>query len=423
MIAIPEHAPPAYHILAKPTGAACNLDCTYCFFLSKEMLYPDSRFRMTDKVLETYIQELLESHRVPEVTVAWQGGEPTLMGLDFYRRSINLVEKHKKPGQTILYTIQTNGTLLDDEWAAFFKQHNVLIGLSVDGPRQIHNTYRRDRGGKGTFERVIRGWEYLKAHQVDVNILCSVHAANGERALEVYRFFRDELGAQFLQFIPIVERATAETLPLANRGWGEAGAGKRTLYTQDGHMVTHRSVKPKQFGGFLIEIFEEWARRDVGSVYVQIFDASLGNWIGKPGGVCVYQETCGTALALEHTGDLYSCDHFVEPRYLLGNIQETHMVELVASEQQHKFGLDKRDTLPRFCRECEVRFACHGGCPRNRFLTTEDREPGLNYLCAGYKLFFKHIALQPLMLPDCKVCILDGQLGQHWIFSPGKGFI
>ena len=391
MIAIPKHAPPAYHILAKPTGAACNLDCTYCFFLSKEMLYPGSRFRMADDVLETYIQQLLESHRVPEVTVAWQGGEPALMGLDFYRRSIDLVEKHKTPDQSILYTIQTNGTLLDDEWAAFFKQHNFLVGLSVDGPREIHDTYRRDRGGKGTFERVMRGWETLKAHQVDVNILCSVHAANGDRPLEVYRFFRDELGAQFLQFIPIIERATAETLPLANRGWGQTGPGERSLYTQDGQMVTHRSIKPKQFGGFLIEIFEEWARRDVGSVYVQIFDVSLGNWSGQPGGVCVYQEICGTALALEHNGDLYSCDHFVEPGYLLGNVQETHMVELVASEQQRKFGLDKRDTLPRFCRECEVRFACHGGCPRNRFLTTEDGEPGLNYLCAGYKLFFKHI--------------------------------
>nr|NIV28042.1 SPASM domain-containing protein [Anaerolineae bacterium] len=238
-----------------------------------------------------------------------------------------------------------------------------------------------------------------------VNILCTVHAANGDRPLEVYRFFRDELGAQFIQFIPIIERATAETLPIANRGWGEDDTEKRALYVQDGHMVTHRSIKPKQFGNFLSEIFDEWVRRDVGQVYVQIFDVSLGNWYGEPGGVCVYQETCGTALALEHNGDLYSCDHFVEPDYLLGNIQETHMIELVASAQQRTFGLDKRDTLPRYCRECEVRFACHGGCPRNRFLKTPDGEPGLNYLCAGYKLFFKHI--------DEPMRIMSGLLRQN----------
>ena len=405
MVIIPKHAPPAYHILTKPTGATCNLDCTYCFFLSKEMLYPGSRFRMADELLETYIKQLLETHRVPEITVAWQGGEPTLMGLDFYRRSIEYVEKHRQPGQTISYTMQTNGTLLDDEWCAFFKKHNFLIGLSVDGPREIHNAYRRDKGGQGSYDRVMRGWEYLKGHQVEFNILCTVHAANGDHPLEVYRFFRDELGAQFIQFIPIIERATAETLPLANKGWGEANSGERALYMQDGHMVTHRSIKPKQFGNFLIEIFEEWGRRDVGTVYVQIFDVSLGNWFGEPGGVCVYQETCGSALALEHNGDLYSCDHFVEPDYLLGNIQDTHMIELVSSEQQHKFGLDKRDTLPRYCRECEVRFACHGGCPRNRFLKTPHGELGLNYLCAGYKLFFKHI--------DEPMRIMSGLLRQN----------
>ena len=391
MITIPESAPPAYHVLAKPTGATCNLDCTYCFFLSKEMLYPSSRFRMADELLETYIKQLLESHRVPEVAISWQGGEPTLMGVDFYRRSIEYVEKHKRPDQIVSYTMQTNGTLLDDEWCAFFKEHNFLIGLSVDGPREIHNTYRRDKGGRGSFDRVMRGYEYLRAHGVDTNILCTVHAANGDHPLEVYRFFRDELGAHFIQFIPIVERATAETLPPANKGWGQDGVRERALYTQEGHMVTHRSIKPKQYGNYLIEIFEEWARRDVGSVYVQLFDVSLANWVGAPAGICVYQETCGQALALEHNGDLYSCDHFVEPNYLLGNIQDTHMVELVASERQRKFGQDKRDTLPGYCLQCEVRFACHGGCPRNRFLKTPQGEPGLNYLCAGYKLFYHHV--------------------------------
>jgi uncharacterized protein len=388
---LPENAPPAYHLLAKPTGAVCNLDCKYCFFLSKEMLYPGSRFRMADDLLQAYLRQLLESHRVPEVTVSWQGGEPTLMGLDFFKRSVELAEQYKKPNQIITYTMQTNGTRLDDAWAAFFKEHNFLIGLSMDGPRELHNAYRVNKGGQGSFDQVMRGREFLQKHQVEFNILCTVHAANADHPLEVYRFFRDDLGAQFVQFIPIVERTTPEMLPLANKGWGKTETGQRPLYIQDGHMVTHRSVKPKQYGNFLITIFEEWVRRDVARVFVQIFDASLAHWVGEPPGLCIFQETCGLALALEHNGDLYSCDHFVEPDYLLGNIQDTPMIELVASDQQRRFGLDKRDTLPRFCRECEVRFVCNGGCPRNRFLKTEDGEPGLNYLCAGYKLFFNHI--------------------------------
>jgi uncharacterized protein len=397
MVTIPENAPPAYHVLAKPTGAVCNLDCKYCFFLSKEMLYPGSRFRMADELLQAYIKQLVESHRVPEVMVAWQGGEPTLMGLDFFKRSVELAELYKKPNQIITYTMQTNGTRLDDEWCAFFKEHNFLIGLSVDGPRELHNAYRVNKGGQGSFDQVMRGWEFLQKHQVEFNILCTVHAANADHPLDVYRFFRDDLGAQFVQFIPIVERATPEMLPLANKGWGEVETGKRPLYIQDGHMVTHRSVKPKQYGNFLITIFEEWVRRDVAQVFVQIFDVSLAGWVGEPPGLCIFQQTCGLALALEHNGDLYSCDHFVESDYLLGNIQDTHMIELVASDQQRKFGRDKRDTLPRFCRECEVRFICNGGCPRNRFLKTDDGEPGLNYLCAGYKLFFKHVD-QPMRI-------------------------
>jgi uncharacterized protein len=389
--------PAAFHLLAKPTGAVCNLDCKYCFFLSKELLYPDSQFRMTDQVLEAYIQQLLEAHRVPEVTVAWQGGEPTLMGVDFFRRSVQLVEEHKQPGQRVQYTMQTNGTRLDDEFCAFLKEHNFLIGLSVDGPRDMHNAYRVNKGGQGSFDQVMRGWECLKKHEVDFNILCTVHAANADHPLEVYRFFRDELGAQFVQFIPIIERVTPDTMPLADQGWSDRPGGERPLYTQDGYMVTHRSVKPKQYGAFLIGVFEEWVRRDVGSVFVQMFDTALANWVGEPGGVCIFQETCGLALALEHTGDLYSCDHFVEADYLLGNILETPMVEMVASEQQRRFGLDKRDTLPQYCRECDVRFACHGECPRNRFMKTPDGEEGLNYLCAGLKLFFHHVD-QPMQI-------------------------
>jgi uncharacterized protein len=397
MVNIPNNAPLGFHLLAKPTGAICNLDCRYCFFLSKEELYPGSRFRMSDELLETYIRQLIESHRTPEVVIAWQGGEPTLMGLDFFKRSVEYVEKHRKPGQAVTYSMQTNGTRLDDDWCTFFKENNFLIGLSVDGPEEVHNTYRLNKGGEGTFKQVMRGWEALKKREVDFNILCTVHAANADRPVEIYRFFRDELGARFIQFIPIIERATPETLPLANKGWGQTVSGKRPLYTQDGYMVTHRSVKPKQYGSFLIGVFEEWVRRDVGSVFVQIFDVSLANWYGEPAGVCIFQQTCGLALALEHTGDLYSCDHFVEPDYLLGNIQETHLIELVASDRQRQFGLDKQDKLPRYCRECEVRFACHGECPRNRFIKTPDGEPGLNYLCAGYKLFFHHID-QPMRI-------------------------
>ena len=385
------NAPPAYHVLAKPTGAICNLDCKYCFFLSKEMLYPGSRFRMADELLETYIQQLIESHQTPEVAVAWQGGEPTLMGLDFFKLSIEYAEKYRKPDQTISYSIQTNGTRLDDEWCAFFKQHNFLVGLSVDGPREQHDAYRVDKGGKGSFERVMHGWECLTKHAVDFNILCTVHAANAGHPLDVYHFFRDELKTEFIQFIPIIERVTEQTKPLANAGWGERSSEERPLYLSEGTMVTERSVTAEQYGMFLNRIFDEWVRRDVGKVYVQIFDVSLGSWVGAPPSLCIFSPTCGNALALEHNGDLYSCDHFVEPDYLLGNIQESSMIELVASDQQRKFGQDKLDTLPRYCLECEVRFACHGGCPKNRFIETPDGEAGLNYLCAGYKAFFNHI--------------------------------
>ncbi|MGD2047980.1 MAG: anaerobic sulfatase maturase, partial [Chloroflexota bacterium] len=390
MLTMPQNAPPAYHLLVKPTGAICNLDCKYCFFLSKEMLYPGSRFRMADELLETYIKQLLESHQVPEVIIAWQGGEPTLMGLDFFKRSAELAEKYKRPGQRISHTMQTNGTKLDDDWCAFFKAHNFLIGLSVDGPKEIHDTYRVNKGGAGSFDQVMRGWEYLRQHGVEYNILCTVHAANADYPLELYRFFRDELETQFVQFIPIVERATTNLLPLANQGWSERPGGERPLYLQEGDLVTERSVQAEQYGRFLIEIFEEWVRHDVGRVYVQLFDVTLGSWVGQHN-LCIFSPTCGNALALEHNGDLYSCDHYVEPDYLLGNIKDSHMIELIASDKQRQFGQDKMTSLPRYCRECEVRFACHGGCPKNRFIKTPDGEPGLNYLCAGYKTFFNHV--------------------------------
>ncbi|MGC8781162.1 MAG: anaerobic sulfatase maturase [Anaerolineae bacterium] len=387
----PASAPPYFHVLTKPTGAICNLDCKYCFFLSKESLYPGSRFRMSDEVLETYIRQMIEAQSGPQVSLAFQGGEPTLMGLDFFRRAVALAQKYAPAGTRIEYALQTNGTLLDEAWCDFFREHNFLIGLSLDGPRPMHDAYRVDKGGAPTFDRVLRAARLMQERQVEFNILCTVHAANAPHPLEVYRFFRDEVGAQFIQFIPIVERATAETLPLANRGWGNRRDAGRPLYTQSGHLVTARSVTPEGWGRFLITIFDEWVRRDVGTIFVQMFDAALASWVGAAPALCVFAETCGNALALEHNGDLYACDHYVEPDYLLGNITETHMIELVASDKQRTFGTDKRDTLPRYCRECPVRFACHGECPRNRFITTPDGEPGLNYLCAGYKAFFTHV--------------------------------
>jgi serine-type anaerobic sulfatase-maturating enzyme len=380
----------AFHLLAKPTGATCNLDCKYCFFLSKERLYPNERTRMSDETLESYIRQLLEPRQATEINVAWQGGEPTLMGLEFFRRSIEIVAKYRKPGQQILHTMQTNGVLLNDDWCAFLKEHGFLVGLSVDGPREMHDAYRVTKGGAGTFEQVMRGWKALRRHDVDVNILCTVHAANADHPLEVYRFFRDELSASYLQFIPIVERVTPELLPVANLGWGERPGADRPLYRQRGSVVTERSVGAEQFGRFLIAIFDEWVGRDVGKVFVQTFDVTLGSYFGQHN-LCIFAPTCGDAMCLEHNGDLYSCDHYVEPGYLLGNIKEEPMSELAASKRQREFGQSKLTSLPRYCRECEVLFACHGECPRNRFILAPDGEPGLNYLCAGYKQFFKHV--------------------------------
>ena len=371
----PVAAPPAFHLLSKPTGAICNLDCAYCFFLDKEVFYPGSKFRMSDDVLEQYIRQLIESHQTDAVNIAWQGGEPTLMGLDFYRRAIAIAEKYRRPGMRFVHTMQTNGTLLDDEWAAFFKEHNFLIGISLDGPRELHDVYRVDKGGQPTFDKVLRGVRLLQKHGVEYNVLTTVNRVNADYPLEVYRFLRDEVKTDWMQFIPVVERINADGL---------------TLY-QQGTTVSDRSVQPDQFGRFLITIYDEWVRHDVGKIFVQTFEAALSNWLGLgSSGMCVFNETCGTGLAIEHNGDLYSCDHFVEPNYVLGNIQKDHLIELVASPSQVKFGLDKRDTLPRYCRECDVRFACHGECPKNRFIETPDGESGLNYLCAGFKQFFHH---------------------------------
>jgi uncharacterized protein len=386
---LPADAPPCFHLLAKPSGSTCNIDCTYCFFLSKDELYPNEKHRMSDSTLEVYIRQLLESHRTPNVTVAWQGGEPTLMKLDFFTRAVELVEKYRRPGQVVQHTFQTNGILIDDDWCLFFKEHNFLIGLSVDGPSELHDTYRVDRSKQGTFDKVMKSWRLLRQHGVDFNILCTVNAANEKHGRAVYRFFRDEMHAQWIQFIPIVERASEETIQIANLGWSEQPGRKRLLYTQSGNLVTNRSVGGEQYGRFLVDIFEEWVRHDVGKVFVQLFDVTLEAYFGRHL-LCIHAPTCGYGPALEYNGDLYSCDHFVEPRYLLGNIHETHMLELLSSARQRKFGDDKRDSLSAQCQRCAVKPLCNGGCPKDRFAISRDGDPGQNYLCPGLELFFTH---------------------------------
>jgi uncharacterized protein len=406
------HAPPRIHVLAKPTGAACNLACAYCFFLDKELLYPDSQFRMSDEVLEAYIRQLIEAHYTQQVTVAWQGGEPTLMGMEFYCRAIELQREYTRPGMVFENTMQTNGTLLDDEWCEFFKENDFLIGISIDGPRHLHDTYRVDKGGGPTFDRVMRGLRLLQKHGVEYNILVAVNRTNADHPLEVYRFLRDEAGTEWIQLIPVVERMNPNGVNLL----------------QMGDRVSPRSVRPEQFGRFLIQVFDEWVHNDVGSVYVQTFEATLRNWMRLPSGMCVFDRTCGYGLALEHNGDLYACDHFVEPDYLLGNIMETPMVEMVASDRQRQFGLDKRDTLPRTCRECDVRFACHGECPKNRFYTAPDGEGGLNYLCAGWKAFFHRIdeplqmmaALMRMGRPASEIMAVMARKEDEWLDTLAK---
>jgi uncharacterized protein len=368
---IPQSSPECFHVLAKPKGAICNLACKYCFYSRKADLYKEGSFYMAEEVLDSYIRQVIQGHSSSEVTIAWQGGEPTLMGLDFFRKSIEIERKYVKPGQTIVNTIQTNGSQLDDEWCTFLHDNNFLVGISVDGPRDLHDQLRVDMSGRPTFDQVMKGLRLLQKHRVEHNALVTINAVNVNNPLRVYRFLRDEGGFRFIQFIPIVERE-----------WGKEVA--------TAPKVTKETVSPGKYGRFMIGIFDEWVRQDVGEVFVQSFDVALANWYGEPSTVCTNAVTCGTALALEHNGDLYSCDHFVDGEHLLGNILDTPMVVLIGSERQRKFGANKA-LLPRYCRECDVRFACQGGCPKDRFSRTPHGEKGLNYLCSGYKSFYHHI--------------------------------
>ena len=366
--------PPAFHVMVKPTGAVCNLNCSYCFYLDKKSLYPDGKFRMSDEVLEAYLQQLIEAHQTHSVTVAWQGGEPTLMGLDFYRKAVSLQNKYRKPGMTFENTLQTNGTLLDDDWCRFLKENNFLVGISLDGPGELHDICRKDKRGQGTFDKVTAGLRLLRKYGVDYNILATVNRFNAGYPLDIYRFFRDDLGAQYIQFIPIVEKSD---IPVFRNG------DQETAY----------SVLPDQWGRFLIAIFDEWVRRDVGRTFVLNFDGTLAGWLNRAGTLCIFGHTCGLGLALEHNGDLYSCDHFVDPEHKLGNILETPLFDMVTSERQIKFGNDKRESLSDYCHKCEYLFICNGECPKNRFCEAPDSQMGLNYLCSGYRAFFKHTEL------------------------------
>jgi uncharacterized protein len=373
--------PGAFSVMAKPTGPICNLNCTYCYYLEKQKLYPGNKdFRMTDEVLEAFIRQYIESQDVPVITFTWQGGEPTLLGLEYFIRIIELQKKYSG-GKSVENAFQTNGIRLNDEWCRFFAGNKILVGISVDGEEHNHDYYRKTISGGPTFKKVMKGIELLHKHKVEFNTLSTVNSYNVKYASETYRFLK-MTGSGFIQFLPVVERKFDS---------GASGKTSLTVPVLAGtHSVTEWSVGASDYGNFLITIFNDWVRNDVAKYYVQIFDATLANFTGEMPGICVFSETCGDALALEHNGDLYSCDHFVYPEYLLGNIIQTPISDLAKKQRQLEFGIDKRNKLPQFCLHCRVRYACHGECPKHRFISTPEGEPGLNYLCEAYKMFFSH---------------------------------
>ena len=372
-----------FHIMAKPHGPICNLDCTYCYYLEKENLYAASGrdFRMHDDVLENYIRQYIESHPSETIQFSWQGGEPTLLGIAFFERVIELQNKYAQK-RKVENGFQTNGTLLDDDWGRFLARNKFLIGLSVDGPEELHDVYRVDKGGQPTFARVMRGLEVLKKHGIPFNTLTVINRKNAYRAHEVYRFLK-QIGSRYLQFIPVVEQIADE--PDSN------GLVLLKPFSRQKTTVSEWSVEPLQFGRFLQQVFDVWVVQDVGRIFVQIFDVALESWYGVPQSLCVFQPECGQALVVEHNGDLYSCDHFVYPENKLGNIMDRPLGSLIGSPQQIRFGQAKSSALPSDCIKCDVRFACNGECPKHRFTQTASGEFGLNYLCAGYKHFFRHI--------------------------------
>jgi uncharacterized protein len=375
------------HVVAKPIGPMCNLNCEYCFYLEKQALFaPGEQYRMSDEVLSAFVSNYITSQPTPIVEFVWQGGEPTLLGLDFFKRVIEL-QKPFAGTKTITNSMQTNGTLLTAEWCQFLKKNNFMVGISLDGPKEIHDRYRHDRKGNGSFDQVMRGLKLLQEHKVEYNVLACVARETAKHPLEVYRFFKDE-GVEFIQFTPVVERVSDSL----GRQIGLHLAGPAALDKKDRQgEVTPWSVIPEEYGDFLIAIYEEWVRHDVGTVFVMNFEWVLNAWIGNPSPVCVHANQCGRAVVIEHNGDVYACDHCVYPEYKRGNIITDTLPDMVAKSLRSGFGVAKETALPRWCGECEVLPACQGGCPKHRFEKTFYDEPGLQYLCAGYKKFFLNI--------------------------------
>ena len=373
-------AKPLY-VMLKPAGAHCNLACKYCYYLEKNKLYPTAqRHLMSDEMLEQFTREYIEAQTMNQVLFTWHGGEPLLRSIDFYRKALSLQQKYAG-GRRIDNVIQTNGTLLTDEWCEFFAQNHWLVGISIDGPQPDHDHYRLTAAGKPSWKKVMQGIKLLKKHGVEWNAMAVVNAYNANHPLEFYRFFKEN-GCQFLQFTPIVERLTRH----------EDGRTLASLADKDEIPLSEASVTPEQWGYFLCAIFDEWVRKDVGKIFVEIFDCTLANWMGISPGICAYSKECGHAGVMEHNGDVYSCDHFVFPEYKLGNIRDHSLIDMLYGEQQQEFSRLKHSSLPRQCKECDMEFACHGECPKNRFMKDKYGDSGLNYLCPGYYHYYQHVA-------------------------------
>lgn len=373
-------AKPLY-VMLKPAGAHCNLACKYCYYLEKNKLYPTAqRHLMSDEMLEQFTREYIEAQTMNQVLFTWHGGEPLLRSIDFYRKALSLQQKYAG-GRCIDNVIQTNGTLLTDEWCEFFAQNHWLVGISIDGPQPDHDHYRLTAAGKPSWKKVMQGIKLLKKHGVEWNAMAVVNAYNANHPLEFYRFFKEN-GCQFLQFTPIVERLSRH----------EDGRTLASLADKDEISLSEASVAPEQWGYFLCAIFDEWVRKDVGKIFVEIFDCTLANWMGISPGICAYSKECGHAGVMEHNGDVYSCDHFVFPEYKLGNIRDHSLIDMLYGEQQQEFSRLKHSSLPRQCKECDMEFACHGECPKNRFMKDKYGDSGLNYLCPGYYHYYQHVA-------------------------------
>ena len=373
-------AKPLY-VMLKPAGAHCNLACKYCYYLEKNKLYPTAqRHLMSDEMLEQFTREYIEAQTMNQVLFTWHGGEPLMRSIDFYRKALSLQQKYAG-GRRIDNVIQTNGTLLTDEWCEFFAQNHWLVGISIDGPQPDHDHYRLTAAGKPSWQKVMQGIKLLKKHGVEWNAMAVVNAYNANHPLEFYRFFKEN-GCQFLQFTPIVERLTRH----------EDGRTLASLADKDEISLSEASVAPEQWGYFLCAIFDEWVRKDVGKIFVEIFDCTLANWMGISPGICAYSKECGHAGVMEHNGDVYSCDHFVFPEYKLGNIRDHSLIDMLYGEQQQEFSRLKHSSLPRQCKECDMEFACHGECPKNRFMKDKYGDSGLNYLCPGYYHYYQHVA-------------------------------